>query len=46
MTDPTRIAENRDTPQGLGFAVSAYFLWGFLPIYLKWASHMPPAEVL
>ena len=43
---PPGSPKNRDTPQGLGFAVSAYFLWGFLPIYLKWASHIPPAEVV
>jgi len=35
-----------DTPQGLGFAVSAYFLWGFLPLYMKALSHIGPAEVV
>lgn len=39
-------AENVDTPQGLAFAISAYFLWGFLPIYLKIVSYMPMGEVL
>lgn len=38
--------ENKDTPQGLAFAITAYCLWGFLPIYLKWLSHIPPAEVV
>lgn len=38
--------ENRDTPQGLAFAVSAYFLWGFLPLYLKLIAHIPPTEVV
>ncbi|MEX0371011.1 MAG: EamA family transporter, partial [Tateyamaria sp.] len=35
-----------DTPQGLGFAISAYFLWGFLPLYMKLLSHVGPAEVV
>jgi len=35
-----------DTPAGLGFALSAYFLWGFLPIYMKWLDHVPAAEVV
>lgn len=39
-------AENRDTPQGLAWAFCAYFLWGFLPIYMKWLSHIPAAEVV
>ncbi|MCX7565636.1 EamA family transporter RarD [Sulfitobacter sp. F26169L] len=37
---------NQDTPQGLFFAGSAYFLWGFLPLYMKMLSHMPTAEVI
>lgn len=43
MTAPL---ENRDTPAGLAFALSAYLMWGFLPIYMKWVSHVPPAEVV
>ncbi|MDE9450286.1 EamA family transporter RarD [Aliiroseovarius sp. Z3] len=38
--------KNVDTPQGLAFAITAYVLWGFLPLYLKALSHMPPTEVL
>lgn len=38
--------QNADTPRGYAFAVSAYVLWGFLPIYMKALSHMSPAEVL
>ncbi|APX13348.1 EamA family transporter RarD [Tateyamaria omphalii] len=41
MTQPSG-----DTPQGLGFAVSAYFLWGFLPLYMKLLDHLGPAEVV
>lgn len=37
---------NEDTPQGLAFAISAYFLWGFLPLYIKLLSHIPPIEIL
>lgn len=39
-------SENVDTPQGLVFALAAYLLWGFLPVYMKWVSHVPPAEVV
>ena len=31
MTDTTK-PENVDTPQGLAFAITAYVLWGFLPL--------------
>lgn len=39
-------SQNADTPRGFAFAVSAYVLWGFLPIYMKALSHMTPVEVL
>ncbi|WP_291737912.1 EamA family transporter RarD, partial [Leisingera sp. F5] len=39
-------SDNRDTPQGLAFAISAYVMWGFLPLYLKALEHIPPAEVV
>lgn len=35
-----------DTAQGLGFALGAYVLWGFLPLYLKAVSHVPAAEIV
>jgi chloramphenicol-sensitive protein RarD len=35
-----------DTPAGFAFAVSAYLLWGGLPIYLKALDHVPPVEVI
>lgn len=38
--------ENVDTPRGLAFALAAYLLWGFLPLYMKLLSHVPPAEVV
>ncbi|MGP9818760.1 EamA family transporter RarD [Salinarimonas sp. NSM] len=39
-------ATNEDTAAGFGFAVSAYFLWGFLPLYMKALAHVPPVEVV
>lgn len=41
-----RLSENIDTPQGLAFALSAYLMWGFLPLYLKALSHIPALEVV
>jgi chloramphenicol-sensitive protein RarD len=47
MTDtPAPRADSGDSPAGLGFAISAYVLWGFLPLYMKLLSHIPPAEVV
>ncbi len=37
---------NEDTPQGLAFALTAYFLWGFLLLYIKLLAHIPPVEIL
>lgn len=39
-------AANEDTPAGFGFAVSAYLMWGFLPLYMKALAHVPPLEVV
>ncbi|MEL7090778.1 MAG: EamA family transporter RarD [Pseudomonadota bacterium] len=38
--------DNQDTPAGLGFAIGAYVLWGFLPLYMKALDHVGPAEVV
>ena len=35
-----------DTPRGFGFALTAYLLWGFLPLYLKLVEHIGTLEVL
>ena len=40
------MTENRDTPQGLAYALAAYGLWGFLPLYMKLLDHVPPSEVV
>ena len=37
---------NTDSARGFGFALTAYLLWGFLPLYMKAMAHMPPAEVV
>ncbi len=39
-------AANQDSPRGFVFAVTAYLLWGFLPLYLKALDHIPPGEVI
>lgn len=44
MTTPT--PENKDSARGFGFALTAYVLWGFLPLYMKALSHIPTLEVL
>ncbi len=38
--------KNEDSPAGFAFALTAYFLWGFLPIYMKILAHIPTLEVL
>ena len=43
---PHTPTDSGDSAAGLGFAVSAYVLWGFLPLYMKLLSHIPPAEVV
>ena len=35
-----------DSAAGFGFALGAYGLWGFLPLYVKLADHIPAAEVV
>jgi len=42
----TRAQTSGDTPAGFGFAVSAYLLWGVLPLYLKAVDHIPAVEVI
>lgn len=44
--DALNTRPNEDTGAGFAFAVSAYVLWGFLPLYLKALSHIPAAEVV
>lgn len=46
MTQNTPIAKNEDSLSGFFYALSAYTLWGFLPLYMKALSHVPPTEVI
>jgi chloramphenicol-sensitive protein RarD len=39
-------ATGGDTRAGFAFATSAYFLWGFMPVYMKALAHVPPSEVV
>lgn len=39
-------ATNEDNPRGLALAVTAYVMWGFLPLYMKALAHVPPIEVI
>ena len=45
-TSPPLAQQNEDSLRGFGFALTAYILWGFLPLYLKMVSHISPAEVI
>lgn len=33
-------------PSGLPFALSAYIIWGFVPVYFKLLDHVPPVEIV
>lgn len=35
-----------DSPKGFAFALSAYLLWGFLPLFMKAISYMPAPEII
>jgi chloramphenicol-sensitive protein RarD len=42
MTDKTDTAQ----PSGLPYAISAYLIWGFVPVYFKLLSHVSPIAVV
>lgn len=44
MSAPT--PKNEDSLRGFGFALTAYVMWGFLPIFMKAVAHISPAEVI
>ncbi|MDA7966471.1 EamA family transporter RarD, partial [Ruegeria sp.] len=46
MADTPIPPNNADTPKGLALAVTAYVLWGFLPLYMKAIAHIGPVEVV
>ena len=46
MEEITNESQNADTPTGLVLAVTAYVLWGFVPLYLKVVAHIDPVEIV
>ena len=38
--------KHEDSLRGFGFALTAYLLWGFLPLFMKQVAHIAPAEVI
>lgn len=45
-TGQTQATESGDSLTGFLFALAAYVLWGFLPLYMKVLAHIPPQEVI
>ena len=43
---PPATPRNEDSLSGFMFALTAYLLWGFLPLYMKALAHIPPVEVI
>jgi chloramphenicol-sensitive protein RarD len=43
---PSPAKPSQDTRAGFFFALGAYLLWGFLPLYMKALAHVPPPEVI
>jgi chloramphenicol-sensitive protein RarD len=43
---PRPAAQGGDSLSGFFYALSAYLLWGFLPLYMKALAHVPPVEVI
>lgn len=37
---------NEDSPRGLAFAITAYLLWGFLPLYMHAMADIPLPEII
>jgi chloramphenicol-sensitive protein RarD len=42
MADSMKTAQ----PSGLPYAISAYLIWGFVPVYFKLLSHVPPVAIV
>jgi chloramphenicol-sensitive protein RarD len=43
---PLARPDNEDSLGGFLYALGAYFMWGFLPIYMKMVAHISPVEVV
>lgn len=39
-------SQDQDTLAGFAYALTAYVLWGFLPLFMKSIAHIPPVEVV
>jgi chloramphenicol-sensitive protein RarD len=46
MTDASLRTPDGDSLSGFLYALTAYLLWGFLPLYMKALAHIPPVEVI
>jgi chloramphenicol-sensitive protein RarD len=46
MTEAAAPQKNEDSLKGFGFALAAYLMWGFLPLYMKAMAHISTVEVL
>ncbi|MBE2275096.1 MAG: EamA family transporter RarD [Rhodobacteraceae bacterium] len=46
MAKDSAVTSDGDSPQGFLYALAAYVIWGFLPIYMKAMSHIPAIEVI
>ena len=44
MSNP--LPQTGDTRAGFVFAVMAYLIWGFLPLYMKALAHVPALEII
>jgi chloramphenicol-sensitive protein RarD len=44
MTTPT--PQSGDSTAGFAYAVLAYLMWGFLPLYMKAIAHIAPPEII
>ena len=43
---PRPAVASGDSLSGFLYALTAYLLWGFLPLYMKALAHVPPPEVI
>lgn len=43
---PLPAPTNEDSLRGFLFALAAYLMWGFLPLFMKAVAHISPAEVI
>lgn len=46
MSERPSARETGDTPAGWAYGLTAYGLWGVIPLYFRLLNHVPPLEVL